>query len=125
MIDGVVGITIWTEDLGRVVLFYEKTLGLMPNSRHEGFVSFLWGDMNLTLGYHDAVQGFARDSYRMMINFGTGDIHALYETLVAQKVEVLRPPARESWGGWVATFRDPDGNIFQLIQQPSDKQDHV
>ena len=31
-------------------------------------------------------------------------------------VPVHRPPERESWGGLVATLRDPDGNFVQLLQ---------
>ena len=30
-----------------------------------------------------------------------------------------REPAREDWGGWVATFADPDGNVLQLMQLPA------
>ena len=29
-----------------------------------------------------------------------------------------RAPEREEWGGWVATFADPDGNVLQLMQLP-------
>jgi uncharacterized glyoxalase superfamily protein PhnB len=38
------------------------------------------------------------------------------ERLAEAGVEFLRQPEQESWGGWVATFRDPDGNTLQLLQ---------
>ena len=43
-------------------------------------------------------------------------------TLVMQAngVEFIRPPEQEHWGGWVATFKDPDGNILQMLQFPKD-----
>ncbi len=61
MIDGVVGVIIWTENLERLTQFYQETLGLTPHSRHQDFVSFQWGSMRLNLGYHDAVRGHAKD----------------------------------------------------------------
>ena len=51
-----------------------------------------------------------------MVNLGVDDIHAEHERLVSQGVEFTRPPEREHWGGWVATFTDPDGNTIQLLQ---------
>ena len=51
-----------------------------------------------------------------MVNLGVKDIHAEHERLVSKGVEFTRPPEREHWGGWVATFSDPDGNTIQLLQ---------
>jgi lactoylglutathione lyase len=54
-----------------------------------------------------------------MINLGVDDIHRVYAGLCAKGVSFLKPPTQEYWGGWVATFFDPDGNILQLLQQPA------
>ena len=35
-----------------------------------------------------------------------------------QGVQFIREPEEESWGGTVATFSDPDGNILQLLEFP-------
>jgi lactoylglutathione lyase len=119
MIDGVAGVIIWTEDLERLCTFYRDTLGLTPHSIRPHFIAFRWGDVRLSLGRHAHVRGPAQDPYRIMINLGVGDIHHVYATLCAKGVTFLKPPTREKWGGWVATFFDPDGNILQLLQQPS------
>ena len=118
MIEGVVGITIWTDDLDRMLLFYRDTLGLTPYSVNDGWVSFRWADMHLNLGVHSQVSGKAQDPHRIMINLGTQEIHEAYRHHTAQGVEFVRPPEQEHWGGWVATFLDVDGNILQLLQQP-------
>jgi lactoylglutathione lyase len=119
MIDGVVGVIIWTEDLDRLFVFYGDTLGLTPHSIRPHFIAFRWGDMRLGLGKHARVRGPSRDPYRIMINLGVDDIHRIYAALRAKGVAFLKPPTQEEWGGWVATFVDPDGNILQLLQQPS------
>ena len=53
-----------------------------------------------------------------MVNLATSDIHAAFDRLTARGVRFVRPPEQEHWGGWVATFQDPDGNTLQLLQQP-------
>jgi catechol 2,3-dioxygenase-like lactoylglutathione lyase family enzyme len=118
MIDGVSGIIIWTGNLNRMVEFYRDILGFPVHSERPNFVAFEWGDMRLSIGTHSEVSGPIREPHRIMINFATGDIHNVYETLTEKGVRFIRPPEREHWGGWVATFYDPDGNILQLLEQP-------
>ena len=118
MIDGVIGVTIWTDDLERLVGFYRDTLGLTLRGHKGDFANFAWGEMRLNLGLHDRIEGPARDPYRTMISFGVPDIHGEYDRLREQAVEFIRVPEQEFWGGWVATFLDPDGNILQLLQKP-------
>jgi predicted enzyme related to lactoylglutathione lyase len=119
MIDGVVGVIIWTEDLDRLFAFYRDTLEFTPHSVRPHFIAFRWGDMRLSLGKHANVSGPSRDPYRIMINLGVNDIHQVYAALCAKGVPFLKPPMQEEWGGWVATLFDPDGNILQLLQQPA------
>jgi predicted enzyme related to lactoylglutathione lyase len=118
MITGVVGITLWTQDLERLFYFYHDTLRLPLHSRHQDFIAFQLGDLRFNIGLHDGVQGAAKDPYRMMPHLGVDDIQQEHRRLVAAGVEFIRPPEQEHWGGWVATFRDPDGNILQMLQFP-------
>ena len=53
-----------------------------------------------------------------MVNLGVADIRQVHKTLAARGVDFIRRPEKEHWGGWVATFSDPDGNVLQLLQQP-------
>ena len=54
----------------------------------------------------------------MMPHLGVSDIQAESARLVAEGVEFIRVPEQEHWGGWVATLKDPDGNVLQLLQFP-------
>jgi len=118
MIEGVVGVTIWTDNLERLVEFYRDTLRLKLHRHHGDFVNFVFGDVRLNLGLHGGVRGQARDPYRIMVHLGVTDIHGEHRRLSEQGVEFIRVPEQEEWGGWVATLLDPDGNILQLLQQP-------
>jgi predicted enzyme related to lactoylglutathione lyase len=96
--------------------FYRDVLGLPVHSVHDDFIAFELEGIRLSIGEHSRVIGAAVDPHRIMVNLGVLDIHASHEVLCARGVEFLRPPEREHWGGWVATFRDPDGNLLQLLQ---------
>ena len=117
MFDYFGGVIYWTDDLGPMVEFYRDILQLPLHSTHADFTAFDLNGIRLSVGLHSEVHGPSRDSVRVMVNFGVSDIYGVYETLKAGGVTFLRPPEREEWGGWIATFRDPDGNLLQLLQQ--------
>lgn len=120
MITGLVGITLWTDDLERLFSFYHDTLQLPLHSRHQDFIAFELGDIRFNIGRHDRVGGPSKDPFRIMAHLGVDDIHTEHQRLLAEGVEFIRPPEQEHWGGWVATFKDPDGNILQMLQFPQD-----
>lgn len=125
MIQGLAGVIIWTVDLDRLVAFYRDTLGLTPHSVRPDFVAFSFGDVRLSLGRHSEVTGPSRDPYRIMVNLAVEDIQAVTVRLRQRGVAFVREPEQEQWGGWVATFRDPDGNMLQLLQQPQAQVDRM
>ncbi len=114
------GVLIWTsvDRFDEMAAFYEHVLGLEATSRRPGHTGFALGDLKLTVGVHDQVEGPANDPLRIMVNFSVLDIHASVAALAGRGAHFLRQPERESWGGWIATLEDPDGNILQLLQLP-------
>ena len=44
MIEGIVGVIVWTESLEPLLTFYRDTLGLTPHSVRADFVSFKCGE---------------------------------------------------------------------------------
>jgi predicted enzyme related to lactoylglutathione lyase len=110
------GILIYTRRLEPMLHFYRDVLELTPRHVKERTVNFEWGDFKLTIGVHDQVLGPNTDPLRIMVNFHVDDIHASFASLQAAGVPFTREPSQEPWGGWVATFTDPDGNTLQLLQ---------
>lgn len=98
--------------------FYAEMLGLPVRSDRDGFVNFEWEGLRLTVAVHSDLSGAATDPKRLMVNLAVDDIHAEYERLREVGIPFLRPPEQESWGGWVATFTDPDGNVVQFLELP-------
>jgi predicted enzyme related to lactoylglutathione lyase len=118
MIDSLAGVIMWTDNLEAMTAFYRDVLRLPVHSVRPHFVAFQLGEVRLSVGLHSAVHGPAKEPVRVTVNFNVADIHAVYRELLARGVVFVRPPEREHWGGWVASFRDPDGNLLQLLQQP-------
>ena len=117
---GLSGVLVWTEASRFPAMrrFYVETLGLTPRSDREHFVNFDWGAQRLTVSVHEGVTGATSDPLRLMINLAVDDIQSVAARLASRGVEFTRPPEQEPWGGWVATFHDPDGNTLQLLQTP-------
>jgi predicted enzyme related to lactoylglutathione lyase len=119
-IHGLAGVLIWTEAgrFGEMVRFYRDCLGLVPRTSRGDFINFDWGGVRLSVSVHDGVRGPSRDPLRIMVNLAVADIRATHERLCRAGVLFTRRPEREDWGGQVATFADPDGNVLQLMQLP-------
>ncbi len=116
MVTGVIGLTFWTDDLERLYDFYNDVVQLPLHSRHEDFIAFELGEVRFNIGRHNEVAGTSKDPFRFMPHLGVSDIHTEAKRLADAGVEFIRQPEQETWGGWVATFKDPDGNVLQLMQ---------
>lgn len=113
------GVIVWTNNLAAMTAFYRDALALPVHSVRPHFVAFdLPGGTRLSVGLHSQVHGPAKEPVRVTVNLGVEDIHATAAALAARGVTFVRPPEQEHWGGWVASFRDPDGNLLQLLEQP-------
>jgi predicted enzyme related to lactoylglutathione lyase len=52
------------------------------------------------------------------LSFDVADAAASYRELGARGVEFVEPPEKMPWGGTLAHFRDPSGNVLTLVEQP-------
>ena len=120
MITGLAGVLIWTERerFDAMARFYRDRLGLTPRTSKPDFINFDWSGLRLSVSVHDRVSGASRDPFRIMVNLLVDDIHAAHARLQQAGVVFARPPEAEEWGGLVASFLDPDGNLLQLFQLP-------
>ena len=119
-VGAVIGVILGTtaERFDAMRRFYVETLSLPVRTDRPGHVNFQWGDIRLTIAWHDGVSGSASDQRRVLLNLAVDDIEAVAAGLRAEGVTFLREPSAEPWGGAIATFEDPDGNTLQLMQLP-------
>lgn len=111
-------INIFVSDLKRAVAFYRDTLGLPLQFQEEGFgyASFAPKGVRLGLARLDANDPESQPllGRHTGIGWGVPDLSAAYENLKAKGVRFKTAPTKQPWGGFMATFADPDGNLFYL-----------
>jgi predicted enzyme related to lactoylglutathione lyase len=116
MIKGLRGASIWSENLDNLLPFYRDLLGLPVAIQSPGFVVLgALGAPALALGTHSEVRGRNADAARHMVGLSTDDVDADWKRLKAGGVEFVESPT--DYGQLrIATLKDPEGNLIQLLQ---------
>jgi catechol 2,3-dioxygenase-like lactoylglutathione lyase family enzyme len=116
-----VSIRMITDDLERVVQFYEQVTGV-PAARHTPvFAELVLPSCTLAIGHTQTTQLFGADSARpadnhtAIIEFMVGDVDGEYERLKPMVSEWVQPPTTMPWGNRSILFRDPDGNLVNFF----------
>ncbi len=120
----VAGVRVFVHDLNTAAAFFGDVLGLRVTAgrREQGYLVFDGGgSLNLVV---ESVPADAPENEQVLIGRFTGvsfevaDIVAEHARLISGGVAFDGAPEGQAWGGVLATFRDPAGNQFQLVQYP-------
>ena len=116
MIKSLRGATTWSEDLNNLLPFYRDLLGLPVAIQIPGFVVLgKLGAATLALGTHSEVHGKNTDPARHMVGLTTDDVRTDWKRLKAAGVEFVEDPT--DYGNMrIATLKDPEGNLVQLLE---------
>jgi len=99
-------ITFPVSDLGSAIAFYEGVLGLKMTGKWSNYAIFDVG------GVEFGLEPGGKQSIFLLVD----DLEREYQNMVEMNVHFLTPPEDQPWGGRAATFTDPDGNRFTLVQ---------
>tara|TARA_B100000686_G_scaffold327923_1_gene387324 strand:+ start:1556 stop:1909 length:354 start_codon:yes stop_codon:yes gene_type:complete len=113
-----IGVIIWTEKLENLLDFYELIFNSKASKKKSNSAYFIRDNFKFYIAKHSEVSGNSKDPNRIILNLETNDIDLEYNRLISAGVIFLRPPEIEKWGGKVATFKDPENNRVNLIEQP-------
>lgn len=107
-------VRVFVDDLPAARTFYRDVLGLRELWTWRSAIGFDVGPTLIvepTDGNHpEEVGRFAG------LSLDVEDIRATHERLAAAGVEFTCLPQRQPWGGIVAHFKDPSGNILTLVE---------
>jgi predicted enzyme related to lactoylglutathione lyase len=119
MIKEFTGASIWSEDVNNLLPFYRDMLGLKVAMESPGY-AFVGAASpeapGVLLGTHSEVHGRNTDPARHMVGFASDDLQADWKRLKEAGVEFIEDPTQYEDGMWIATLKDPDGNLVQLFQ---------
>jgi predicted enzyme related to lactoylglutathione lyase len=117
MIKGLSAASIWSADLNNLLPFYRDVLGLKVAIQSPRFVVLgEAGGPSVGLGTHSDVRGRNADPARHMIGLATDDLAGDYRRLKAAGAEFVEAPTDYDTVS-IATLKDPEGNLIQLIQR--------
>lgn len=108
-------VNVFVNDLARATTFYQSYLGLAltMSAPEYGYAAFDAGTIKLAIALPGPGQP-AIAGRHTGVGFEVDDLEAEYARLAALGVPFTMPPTRQPWGGFMALFADPDGNVFYL-----------
>ncbi|MCL6442353.1 MAG: VOC family protein [Alicyclobacillus sp.] len=119
MIHQIYGIPVIVSDQDRALEFYREVLG-MTVTMDVQTPQFRW--LTVSAKDHPETNFILGSSPEDKVGTSWGivlycdDLEQSYAGMVAKGVEFIQPPTRMEVGVYLAQFRDPDGNTFQLVQ---------
>lgn len=123
MIRGLETILIGTEDAKKLAAFYKEKIGLkvgnemINDETKEEFYIFSFGSgPSLCILDHSEVKGKSQEPQRVFFNLEVDEIEGEVKRLKDAGVKLVTEIYHVPDYGLIATFEDPDGNYFQLVQ---------
>lgn len=114
-------IRIITDDLDRLVSFYEQLTGVTADRPAPPFAELVLPSATLAIGHSQTVGLFgagsarAADNHSVIIEFRVDDVDAEYTRVKALVSDWIQEPTTMPWGNRSILFRDPDGNLVNLF----------
>lgn len=99
------------------IAFYRDVMGftLVHSAPEFGFAEFQVGALRFSLAAGgDGEGGHGSGDRNTGIGFVVPDVDAAHAELAAKGVHFTMAPSKQPWGGYMAMFADPDGNVYYL-----------
>ena len=109
-------LTLAVIDYQRSIAFHRDVIGfpLLISDEKFQFARFQAGDVTFAVVGGAGKERESRGDVHAGIAICVPDVDAAYRELSAKGVRFAMPPTKQPWGGYMALFADPDGNIFYL-----------
>lgn len=116
-----VPVRIITDDIKRLVRFYQDVTGIRPTWYTEDFAELATPSCTLAIASKRTIDlfgaGAARpaDNHSAIIEFRVGDVDGEFRRLAPVIGDVVQEPTTKPWGNRSLLFRDPDGNLVNFF----------
>ena len=110
-----------TDDMKRLVGFYEDITGLSATWYTEDFAELVTPSCTLAMGSKRTIDMFVSgaahpaDNHTAIIEFRVDDVDKHFARLEKAIGEFVQKPTTMPWGNRSLMFRDPDGNLINFF----------
>ncbi len=113
-------VRLFTVNLKKSLDFYQGKLGMTPAVSDENVAIFDTGSAKLMLEVLEPDSEEADDLVGRFtgLSFAVPDIRAAVAEMEGKGVPFDGRPELQPWGGALAHFFDPDGNVLTIVQYP-------
>ncbi|GAB2990211.1 VOC family protein [Amycolatopsis acidiphila] len=124
-----VSVRVITNDVARLVEFYEQVTGLEARRPAEQFAELVGPSCTLAIGSAETMALFSagaavpESNRTAILEFLVEDVDREYERLTSLAVapEIVQKPTTMPWGNRSLLFRDPDGNLVNFFTPLTDE----
>ncbi|MEU4801547.1 VOC family protein [Actinosynnema sp. NPDC023587] len=124
-----VSVRVITNDVARLVGFYEQVTGLDARRPAEQFAELVGPSCTLAIGSAETMALFGagaavpESNRTAILEFLVEDVDREYERLTGLAVapEIVRKPTTMPWGNRSLLLRDPDGNLVNFFAPLTDE----
>ncbi len=119
-------ITIWTNDITPMKVFYEKVLGFKVKLDLGEYVEFQSEGVRFALCLREVMTGFSDEYTKETVGQqfelafpcdSPQELDDSFEILVAKGAKLIHRPQNMPWNQRTALFADPDGNIHEIFAE--------
>jgi catechol 2,3-dioxygenase-like lactoylglutathione lyase family enzyme len=114
-------IRIITDDVDRMVEFYEKATGQAAKRFTDDFAEIGTSTGTIAIGSTRTVRGLGAHAPRpaanqsVIVEFRVEDVDREYENLRRYDFQFVNEPTTQPWGNRSLLFKDPDGNLVNFF----------
>ncbi|MBB5955431.1 putative enzyme related to lactoylglutathione lyase [Saccharothrix tamanrassetensis] len=124
-----VSVRVITNDVARLVEFYEQVTGLDARRPAEQFAELVGPSCTLAIGSAETMALFSagaavpESNRTAILEFLVEDVDREHERLTSLAVapEIVQKPTTMPWGNRSLLFRDPDGNLVNFFTPLTDE----
>ncbi|WPP41350.1 VOC family protein [Paenibacillus hunanensis] len=115
-------VRIITDDLDRLVSFYEKVFEMQAERLAPVFAELVLPSCTLAIGHSQTAQLFGTDTVEaasnrtVILEFRVDHLDAEYVRLQPLVEQWVQEPTTMPWGNRSMLFRDPDGNLVNWFE---------
>ncbi len=116
-----ISVRVITDDIKRLVHFYEKITGLSATWSTEDFAELTTESCTLAIGSKNTMAIFGgtaarpAENHSAILEFLVEDVDKEYEKLKSIVSDIIQNPTTMPWGNRSFLFRDPDDNLVNFF----------